>query len=207
MIKRFLPILALAGALCGLAAAATPAVAETWQCKGKVPCRYKLQGKGAQVLTLPSGTTVKCEKIRAEGQQSTQRAKDLQFRPVYTGCTATVAGVKHEAAVKTEKCQFRLILLQNSPVPRGVVEIKKAAEPCPILVTIKGTTCEVKITEEGNKELKKFEAKDEREKPQNIQLQFLVSGVSFKATAGCGENKGTAEFKGRARITGEIRIR
>jgi len=214
MIKRYIPMLALAGAICGLALAATSAVAETWHCTKpakREECRYKLQGKGQQRLTLPNGTSIQCRKLRQEGQFKGKNL-DLQSVPKYEECSTIIAAVKHKAKVELKECEIRLTINkgEKGPKQQGTVTIKKTTTPCQITILVEGTTCEIRIKEQGPLTGFRAEQVSVRKEEREVQIQFKVKGIQAEVTEGCGQGKGVkkvrSENTGRARITG-LRIR
>jgi len=122
MIRRSLPILALVGAICGLAFVATPAIASEWHCTPKTPkeeCRYKLQGKGQQIFKLgEKQPSFECRKLRQEGQFKGP-SLDLQSVPKFETCFTVIAGLKHNVKVVLKECEYRLTINKGEKGPKG----------------------------------------------------------------------------------------
>jgi len=199
-------IFGLATAVSALALFATPALAKEWECEKGTKCRFKVEAKNQQKFKVGE-TTVECRKSRISGGQLVSPSADLQYKPTFEACTATVAAIKHEAKVEVKECEFRLILNEGTgSKQQGVVTIKGAK--CLITIVVKGTTCEITIGERANKELKKFRAEqvlNKETKLREVQIQAEVKGIKLtKATSGCGLTKAQEEeggkYVGRGRV-------
>jgi hypothetical protein len=212
-------LLALTGMTCALAILTTPAFAEQWECnKGKAEkCSFKVNGKGQQVFTV-LGAPVSCRKGTGEGVLEGAK-RDLQYKPRFGECTATIVAVKHPAEVKISHCEFRLTIIKPARKPQqALVSIKpEGAETCVITVIVfeskekLKSICTLNI---GSQESLKVVRLEQIGKglEREVQLKALVTGITSDLT-GCpvlqkeGKTKDKeGVYKGLARIPG-LKIR
>jgi len=197
-------IFGLVTAISALAFFATPALAENWECNEGTKCTVKVEGKGQQKFIVET-TAFECRTARGEGQVEGKK-KDLQYKPTFRLCSTKIAGVKHEVKVEP-KCEFRLTITEQSgkpPKAQGTVSLKGS---CIVLIFVVGTTCEIKIGEQGP--LKKFRAEQVgKGKERQVQVLAEVPGIKGTATTGCGFAKTAVEgkYEGKARFL-NVKIR
>jgi len=199
VIKTKIP-LGFAIATCVLAFLATPALAGQWKsASGKYPVKFRAKATSTHTFTVAGGVAVECERAEFQGELVAE-TRSLQVRPTYTKCKTTIAGVKHEAEVKTTGCEYRLTINkpQTSP-PTGLAKVSCTGSNL-ITITVKGTTCVITVGEAGNTSLKKFKAENVGTKGVNIQAE--VEGISYVAKK-CGIAENGTEGKYTGRVEGE----
>jgi len=213
-------LLAFAGMTCALAILTTPAFAEQWECNKGTKCRFELKGKKEkQQKFILNGAPFECRSLRKSIGQLTSPSRDLQYKPTFEECIATVAGVKHPVTVEVKECEFRLTIIKPEKKgehgQQGTVTIKnfpRRKEPkCRITIKIPAVACTLQIGAQGPltgyRAEQVINSKEERE----VQIQAAVTGILTKL-AECkvlqieSKTEAKAEYKGRARIEG-IKVR